>query len=358
MLDQNTLTEVLREVAEIVKTSEETMSREEILGYFEQMDLDENQKNLILDYLLKTQDFSKSSGANSSVDDISRGMTADAKNGDVSMDYKSAGNEPESAAEDADEFIDITEDADEFIDITEDTDAFMNITEDMYSTENADRSKGNDEGDDYKKDGYDSSKMNIYSDPEIREVMSYGEEEKNFTVDVRETETGKDGHYPNSTVFKMYLEELEGLKVYEGAALEQLYQQLLGGDMDVIQKISESWMRRILVEAGKLTVADEDFGDVIQEGNMALFMVLSELCGCGETMDVDAAIDEATQKAMKSYVQELTGEKDVRNAMLGKATLVYEAQEYLAKENMQVPTLEELSDFTRIPENELKDIME
>ena len=56
MLDRNTLTEILREVAEIIRATAEPMSREEILGFFGHQDLDDHQKNLILEYLLKIQD--------------------------------------------------------------------------------------------------------------------------------------------------------------------------------------------------------------------------------------------------------------------------------------------------------------
>ena len=36
-----------------------------------------------------------------------------------------------------------------------------------------------------------------------------------------------------------------------------------------------------LIHIWKLSVAPEDFSDVVQEGNMAFFMKLSELCGSG-----------------------------------------------------------------------------
>ena len=56
MLDQNTFMETIRKVTEIMKTSEETLSREQILSYFDSMDLNENQKNMIFEYLMKPQD--------------------------------------------------------------------------------------------------------------------------------------------------------------------------------------------------------------------------------------------------------------------------------------------------------------
>ena len=52
MVDQNTFTETIREVAEIIRTSAEPMSREEILGYFKDMELNTEQENMVLEFLL------------------------------------------------------------------------------------------------------------------------------------------------------------------------------------------------------------------------------------------------------------------------------------------------------------------
>ena len=39
--------------------------------------------------------------------------------------------------------------------------------------------------------------------------------------------------------------------------------------------------------AKKLAVTSEGFEDVVQEGNMGLFMCLTELCGCEDEIDVE-----------------------------------------------------------------------
>lgn len=51
MTDQNTFMELLRDVGEIMRTSEQPMSEQEILTYFEDMELSDEHKRLIMDYL-------------------------------------------------------------------------------------------------------------------------------------------------------------------------------------------------------------------------------------------------------------------------------------------------------------------
>ena len=56
MLNQNVFMETLREVKEIVKTAAEPLTKEEMLGYFSEMDLNEEQKNMVINYLLAPEE--------------------------------------------------------------------------------------------------------------------------------------------------------------------------------------------------------------------------------------------------------------------------------------------------------------
>ena len=97
--------------------------------------------------------------------------------------------------------------------------------------------------------------------------------------------------------------------------------------------------------------------DVIQEGNMGVFLKVTELCGSGYEGDVEASITKAADEAMRNYISEMTGEEDVEEAIAGKANLIAEAQKYLTKINGKEPTPEELSEYTHIEREELDDIM-
>lgn len=251
MLEQNVFTETVREVSEIIRTAQEPLSREEILRYFDKMELNEKQKEMVLEYLLKPQ------------------------------------TEADSKAE---------------------TDA------DFQTETDAD------------------------SQPEAGA-------------------NSQPGVLPDSQAFRMYLKEIEGLSVCGPEELREMYEKLLNGDNTVIGKISESWMGRILEQVKQLPVGPEDFSDVVQEGNMALFMKLSELCGSG-VQDVESELIREIESAMKSYIQQLSGEDDVENAVVGKVTLVNEARKYLMEENGQEPSLRALSEYTKMSVNELRSMME
>ena len=172
-------------------------------------------------------------------------------------------------------------------------------------------------------------------------------EEKNAEPDV----------LPETKVFQMYLEEISSLPVYSGKKQEEMYQKLLAGDESVINPISDSWMIKVLETARKLAVTSEGFEDVIQEGNMALFLKLTELCGCEEKTDVEAELQGAVETAMKSSILAEEGEDEDEKAMVGKLALVNEAKKYLAEENGREATVQELAAYTQLTEEELSDIL-
>ncbi len=259
MLDQSTFTETVREVAEIIRTSATPLSKEEILRYFKDMELNEQQENMVLEFLLTPHEEEETE--------------------EEETDWEETSSEEE----------------------------FSNATE----GEQSDKKEGNEK------------------------------EESNL---------------PDSKVFRMYVEELESLPVYSEGRLEKMYEKLLAGDEAVIVPLSEGWMRQVLEIAKNLAVTSEGFEDVVQEGNMALFLRLTELCGAGEGA-VAASLREAVEAAMKASIVELEGEDEEEKAVVGKVALVNEAKKYLATEHGREATVKELSDYTSLPEEELTDLL-
>lgn len=261
MLDQSVFTETIREVSEIIRTSATPLSKEEILSYFKEMELNEQQENMVLEFLLTPHDE----------------------------------EEPEEEEE-----AESTE---------EDGEAYPDETNPSGESEAAGQS------------------------------------------------ADENSCLPESKMFQMYLEEINSLPVYSEKKQEEMYEKLLAGDESVIAAITDSWMLSVLEIAKKLAVSSEGFEDVIQEGNMALFLKLTELCGCGVAQDVKAALTQAVEDAMKASILELEGDDEDEKAMVGKVALVNEAKKYLASEQGREATVKELSDYTKLSEEELSDIL-
>lgn len=161
-----------------------------------------------------------------------------------------------------------------------------------------------------------------------------------------------------SPVFRMYLEEIEGIQNYSAEVEMKLYQALLEGDESVITKLSECWLLRVLESAKGYMTPRLNIEDLVQEGNMALFVELQKLCGAKDCEDVAEVLKNAVESGIMSYASEMTGLRDAEDAMLAKMSLVHEAKELLAEEKGKEPTMEQLAEYTKMTVNELSDLFE
>lgn len=160
----------------------------------------------------------------------------------------------------------------------------------------------------------------------------------------------------DSAFYRMYLREVRTRTVVSDEAQLVLYRRLLEGDKSAQTEIVDNWLMRIV----ELTRFYKDtpvvMEDVIQEGNMGLWMALDQLPAGMDPEQVDGYLLGKVKEAMENYIREITGQTDREESIVAKAALLYSAKEHLAKENGEVPSLRQLSGFTHIPVEEIEDI--
>lgn len=247
MTDQNTFMETVNSVREIIRIAEIPMSKEEILAYFEDMELDEKQKQLVLAYLLNPEE-----------------------DGDT----------------------EVSDDAGE------------------------------------------------------QEAAINGSNEVEFA------EEELDG----SKVFNMYLEELALLPKYSYEEKTGFYEKLLQGDSNMIDTILAVWLEKILNIAKEYMEPKLNVEDLVQEGNMALLLKLKELLGSSAKPDIEKELSKAVEEGIVNYISEIRDEREMEDTLVGKVSLVHAARKLLADEQGRIPTIDELSEYTKMPVDELNDI--
>ncbi len=160
----------------------------------------------------------------------------------------------------------------------------------------------------------------------------------------------------DSAFYRMYLREVRTRTVGSDEEQLVLYRRLLEGDKSVRTEIVDNWLMRIVELARFYKDTPVVMEDVIQEGNMGLWMALDQLPSDMVPEQADGYLLAKVKEAMENYIREITGETDREESVVAKAALLYSAQEHLAKENGEVPSRRQLSEFTHIPVEEIEDI--
>ncbi len=143
---------------------------------------------------------------------------------------------------------------------------------------------------------------------------------------------------------------------------EELRDRLIESLLAHVIKLASAYNKRETV-ANKTISIDE----IISEGNIGLLAGISIIGenraqyikedGEPDYKAVHGIIDMEIVNAMESFIDMETSGKDWENAVLAKANLLHEAAKYLTEENGAVPSKEELSEYTKIPVEEISRIM-
>lgn len=178
-----------------------------------------------------------------------------------------------------------------------------------------------------------------------------------------ETSKADDTVQQEQTHFQMYLDEVEEIAELEAVTEAKLYQSLLWGDDSVIGALSTQWLKRVIAIAEDYRDKGFLMDDLVQEGNIGLLMELHQMVGMQKEADtIDLAeisrqLRDAVKNAIELYLGEESGEEQQGETILAKVSLVHEAQKLLTEEQGEQPSLRQLAEYTRIPEEEISDIL-
>ncbi len=161
----------------------------------------------------------------------------------------------------------------------------------------------------------------------------------------------------NSKFLSMYLQDLDDIATLSKNEAQALYIRLVDGDSTVISKISADWLLRVVELAKTYSTHKVNYEDLIQEGNIGLISGLNQLLGIKKMIDVEEYLRESILKAMEDYIDEMNATDDWEATIIAKTTLINEARKHLAEENVAIPSNKELADYTKIPEQEIEDIL-
>ena len=164
---------------------------------------------------------------------------------------------------------------------------------------------------------------------------------------------------------RLYHQEVERLSGDLGKE-EAMLLSFLKGDFSLKNVIIEKYLHKVVEFAQRYKKRKVPLDEVIAEGNlgvMAAMQIIMEnheeyiLPGGGvDIAKFFGTLEMETIHAMECYIDGRTDSKDWENTMLAKTNLLHEAVKYMTEEMGRMPTLEELSEYTKISGREIKEI--
>ncbi|MDD7402475.1 MAG: hypothetical protein SO170_00060 [Butyribacter sp.] len=147
---------------------------------------------------------------------------------------------------------------------------------------------------------------------------------------------------------------------------EELILSFLQGDDSAKEHIIEKYLQTVVQFAKRYDNRKVPEDEIIAEGNVGLMVGMqiiqenrSEFILSDGTLAADkffGTLELEVTHAMECYIDEMTESKDWENTVLAKTNLLHEATKYMTEEMGRVPTIEELSEYTKISREEINSI--
>lgn len=194
--------------------------------------------------------------------------------------------------------------------------------------------------------------------PQPEEPVEEVNQEQEVSDEGQAEDEQSQAEQPQESMFlKMYMEEISEIPGLSLPEEREAYVKLIDGDGSVIQRISDHWLTKVVSIAKTYEKHNVNIEDIIQEGNIGLLMGIQTLLGTQKMIDVEEYLKESIQKAMEDFIDEMNTEDDWESTVVAKTTLIHEAKKAMTDDLGRTPTVKELSDFTKLSEEEIQDIL-
>lgn len=157
----------------------------------------------------------------------------------------------------------------------------------------------------------------------------------------------------DSKAYKMYLEEIAGIKKLTEEELSRLIPALLKGDQAARNRVTEGYLPRVVELSHEYAGQGVLLADLVQEGNMALFMAAATY----EGGDFGVMVTREICSAMEAAIAEQTGQEETGSYLAAQSNAMMKATEELVNELGREATLEEVAAKMHLSEEITRDIM-
>lgn len=159
----------------------------------------------------------------------------------------------------------------------------------------------------------------------------------------------------DSVYLKMYKEELQKIEHLDKEEKEALLCEVAAGKKDNLQRLMNAYLHDVLSIVQKYKNKGVRVEDLIQEGNMGLLVAVENLAQQEEISD--DYLQKAVEDAIITAIDIIKNKESEENTIVAKANLIREAAKYLEEINGRTPSIIDLEEYTKMPQEEIRDIL-
>ena len=154
-------------------------------------------------------------------------------------------------------------------------------------------------------------------------------------------------------IYRVYMEELAAITPCTDEENMVLLSKVKAGDGMARERLIEGNLRKALMYVQKYINRGVPMADLIQEASMELMMLADE----GFEGSFDKLLESRIYVRLEEVIAEQKTEENIEEEMLAKVNVLQEVSRSLAERFGREPKLEEMAEFMKMTEDEVREIM-
>lgn len=154
-------------------------------------------------------------------------------------------------------------------------------------------------------------------------------------------------------IYKVYMEELAAISPCTPAENAELLGKVKEGDAGARERLIEGNLKNALMHVQGYINRGVPMADLIQEASMELMMLVDEEFDGG----FEKLLESRIRVRLEEVINEQNSENHIEEEMLARVNVLQEVSKELAERFGREPKLEELAEYMKMTEDEVREIM-
>ncbi len=168
-----------------------------------------------------------------------------------------------------------------------------------------------------------------------------------------EAENQEDDGMQTEDIYRVYMEELAAIQPCTAAENEELLGKVKAGVAGARERLIEGNLRNALMHVQSYINRGVPMADLIQEASMELMMLVDDAFeGSFEKL-----LESRIRVRMEEVISEQTSASNIEEEVLARVNVLQEVSKDLAERFGREPKLEELAEYMKMTEEEVREIM-